>query len=402
MKRRNTITALLFLALTAGGFVLLLTSFFGREGSFESLLKTFAKDRDVTAFLAGAETAVNQDLDRDHLFIQIYGGIQRLTGRRMVEDAVDENTVVKLATGALNFVKPDSTAQPAESVDDNAAATAKLARDLEKQKIPYLFVLAPQKIQRGQDLLPVGMAENGNTTADAFLEGLDQWGTSYVDLRPLLESNGIYSGWFFNTDHHWKPEAAFFAWQNLAQVLDHNYGFTTPAALTDPANWSTTVLDDFFLGSQGKRVGSLYAGVDDFTIYTPKFETNLTYTSVDGGFDRTGPFNQSVCFPERVEEKDWFNGNPYTYYSGGDYGMATMTNHNNPDGPKVVLLRESFSCALAPFLALSCSELTTIDLRQFQGDLLETIEGLEPDLVMTLYAASTTGLENMFAFDGTE
>ena len=399
MKRRNTITALLFLALTAGGFVLLLTSFFGREGSFESLLKTFAKDRDVTAFLAGAETAVNQDMDRDHLFIQIYGGIQRLTGRRMVEDA---NTVVKLATGALNFVKPDSTAQPAESVDDNAAATAKLARDLEKQKIPYLFVLAPQKIQRGQDLLPVGMAENGNTTADAFLEGLDQWGTSYVDLRPLFESNGIYSGWFFNTDHHWKPEAAFFAWQNLAQVLDHNYGFTTPAALTDPANWSTTVLDDFFLGSQGKRVGSLYAGVDDFTIYTPKFETNLTYTSVDGGFDRTGPFNQSVCFPERVEEKDWFNGNPYTYYSGGDYGMATMTNHNNPDGPKVVLLRESFSCALAPFLALSCSELTTIDLRQFQGDLLETIEGLEPDLVMTLYAASTTGLENMFAFDGTE
>ena len=89
-------------------------------------------------------------------------------------------------------------------------------------------------------------------------------------------------------------------------------------------------------------------------------------------------------------------------YSGGDYGMATMTNHNNPDGPKVVLLRESFSCALAPFLALSCSELTTIDLRQFQGDLLETIEGLEPDLVMTLYAASTTGLEHMFAFDGTE
>ena len=391
MKRRNTITALLFLALTAGGFVLLLTSFFGREGSFESLLKTFAKDRDVTAFLAGAETAVNQDLDRDHLFIQIYGGIQRLTGRRMVEDAVDENTVVKLATGALNFVKPDSTAQPAESVDDNAAATAKLARDLEKQKI-----------QRGTQMLPTGLMEFGNVCADTFQAELEALDVPYVDLRPMFESNGIYSGWFFNTDHHWKPEAAFFAWQNLAQVLDHNYGFTTPAALTDPANWSTTVLDDFFLGSQGKRVGSLYAGVDDFTIYTPKFETNLTYTSVDGGFDRTGPFNQSVCFPERVEEKDWFNGNPYTYYSGGDYGMATMTNHNNPDGPKVVLLRESFSCALAPFLALSCSELTTIDLRQFQGDLLETIEGLEPDLVMTLYAASTTGLENMFAFDGTE
>ena len=402
MRRRNTITAVVFLLAVAAGFVLLATSFFGGEGKFEALLKTFVRDRDVMAFVDGAETAVNQDLDRDHLFIQLYGGIQRLTGRRMVEDAVDENTVVKLSTGALNFVKPDSTAQPAESVEANAAATAQFAWDLDDLDIPYLFVMAPQKIQRGQDLLPVGMAENGNSTADAFLKELDRWGTSYFDLRPLFESNGIYSSWFFNTDHHWKPEAAFFAWQNLDQLLDHNYGFVTRSYLTDPANWSTTVLEDFFLGSQGKRVGSLYAGVDDFTIYTPKFETHLTYASADGGFERTGPFNQSVCFTERVEQMDWFNGNPYTYYSGGDYGMATMTNHNNPNGPKIVLLRESFSCALAPFLALSCSELTTIDLRYYQGDLLETIEGLEPDLVMTMYAASSTGLENMFAFEGTE
>ena len=82
--------------------------------------------------------------------------------------------------------------------------------------------------------------------------------------------------------------------------------------------------------------------------------------------------------------------------------MATMVNHNNPKGPKVVLLRESFSCALAPFLALSCSELTTIDLRYFSGDLMDTIRELEPDLVLTLYTASSTGLDNMFNFDTTE
>jgi len=402
MKRRYTITAVLFLLMAAGGFFMLATSFFGGEGNLEALLKSFAKDKDVTTFLAGAETAVNQDLDRDHLFIQFYGGVQRLTGRRMVEDAVEENTVVKLDTGALNFVKPNSTAEPAESVEANAAATADFADQLAELDIPYLFVMAPQKIQRGQDLLPVGMEENGNSTADAFLEELDRWDVSSFDLRPLFESNGIYSGWFFNTDHHWKPEAAFFAWQNLAKLLDDRYGFVTSPTLTDPANWSTTVLDDYFLGSQGKRVGSLYAGVDDFTIYTPKFKTELTYSSPDGGFERTGSFNQSVCFPERVAKKDWFNGNPYTYYSGGDYGLATMTNHKNPKGPKIVLLRESFSCALAPFLALSCSELTTIDLRYYQGDLMDTIESLEPDLVITMYAARSTGLKNMFAFNGTE
>ena len=246
------------------------------------------------------------------------------------------------------------------------------------------------------------MEENGNASADAFLAELDRQGTDYVDLRPLFENNGIYSSWFFKTDHHWKPEAAFFAWQELAGVLEDRYGFRTDPALTSPANWSTQVLEDFFLGSQGKRVGSLYAGVDDITLYTPKFDTNLTYACPAYGFTRTGPFNQSVCFPERVEEQDWFNGNPYTYYAGGDYPLATITNHNNPDGPRVVMLRDSFACALTPFLALSCSELVTIDLRYFEGDLLDTIGSYDPDLVLTLYTASTTGLENMFQFDKTE
>ena len=402
MRRRNTITAVVFLLAVAAGFVLLLTSFFGGEGKFETLLKSFVRERDVMAFVDGAESAVNQDLDRDHLFIQLYGGVQRLSGRRIVEDAVSENTVVKLSNGALNFVNLQADSQAGDAVERNAAATAAFAQELQLLDIPYLYLCAPQKIQRNVQMLPEPLAESGNASADAFLAELDRQGTDYVDLRPLFENNGIYSSWFFKTDHHWKPEAAFFAWQELAGVLEDRYGFRTDPALTSPASWSTQVLEDFFLGSQGKRVGSLYAGVDDITLYTPKFDTNLTYACPAYGFTRTGPFNQSVCFPERVEEQDWFNGNPYTYYAGGDYPLATITNHNNPDGPRVVMLRDSFACALTPFLALSCSELVTIDLRYFEGDLLDTIGSYDPDLVLTLYTASTTGLENMFQFDKTE
>ena len=403
MKRRNTITALLFLLLTAAGLTLVLTAFVGGEGKLEGLLKSAVRERDPGAVLSEAESAVNSDLDRDNLFIQLYGGVQRLSGRRVIQDMVAGNTVAKLSTGALNFVNLGTAGQvDQEAVGRRAQATAELAAKLEVRGIPYLYIAAPQKIQRGAELLPRGLEESGNATCDAYLAELDRLGVDYLDLRPVFESNGIYSNWFFRTDHHWKPEAAFFAWQYLSGELDLRYGYETPSILTNPNNWSTRVLDDFFLGSQGKRVGSLYAGVDDFTIYTPKFDTNLTYTNSDGSFDRSGPFAQSVCFPERAEERDWFNGNPYTYYSGGDYAMATMVNHNNPKGPKVVLLRESFSCALAPFLALSCSELTTIDLRYFSGDLMDTIRELEPDLVLTLYTASSTGLDNMFNFDTTE
>ena len=399
MTRRNTITAILFLALTAAGLALLASSFFGGNGSLENLLKSTLRTRDAGALLAGAETAVNEDLDRDHWFIQLYGGVQRLSGRRLIQDTVGGNTVARLSNGTLNFVNLDSPTVPGEDVAARAENTAELARALRAQGIPYLYVAAPQKLQRGVQLLPEGVTEGGNAYCDAYLENLSRLGVDYLDLRPAFEGNGIYSSWFFRTDHHWKPEAAFFAWQELAGVLEDRYGFRTDPALTSPASWSTQVLEDFSGISVGQLPGAVYAGVDDFTIYTPKFATDLTYANADGSFTRTGPFERSVCFPERVEARDWFGGNPYTYYSGGDYGLATMTNHKNPEGPRVVLIRESFSCALAPFLALSCSELTTIDLRHFSGDLMDTISALEPDLVLTLYTASTTGLDNMFAFD---
>lgn len=402
MKRRNTMTAAVFLLAVAAGFLLLATSFFGGEGKLEALLKAFVQNRDVMAFVDGAESAVNGDLDRDHLFIQLYGGVQRLSGRRVVEDAVGENTVVRLSTGGLNFVDLQAAPGVGPQVAENAAATAAFSQDLEALGIPYLYVNAPQKLQRGEALLPTGVEEYGNESADAFLEELERQGTDYVDLRPLFEENGIYSNWFFRTDHHWKPEAAFFAWQALTDELEERYGLDADPALTDPANWDTRVLEHFFLGSQGKRVGSLYAGADDITLYTPKFDSELTYSCPAYGFTRTGPFETSVCFPERVAQQDWFNGNPYTYYAGGDYPIATITNHKNPDGPRVVLLRDSFACALTPFLALSCSELTTIDLRYFEGDLLDTIAGLEPDIALTLYTASTTRLDNLFQYEHTE
>ena len=73
----------LSLLLTAAGLVLLATSFFGGEGKLETLLKSTLRTRDVSAFLEGAESAANSDLDRDHLFIQLYGGVQMLSGRRV-------------------------------------------------------------------------------------------------------------------------------------------------------------------------------------------------------------------------------------------------------------------------------------------------------------------------------
>ena len=56
MKRRDTITALLLLLLTAVGLVLVAASFLGGEGKLETLLKTTVRERDPMVLLEGAES----------------------------------------------------------------------------------------------------------------------------------------------------------------------------------------------------------------------------------------------------------------------------------------------------------------------------------------------------------
>ncbi len=399
MKRKETMTAVLFLGGLVAGLVLLASAFFGQSGHLETALRALIRDPGtLPAFLVSAEGAANQDLDRSHAFIQLYGGIQLLTGRRVVVDMADPDyTVCKLNDGTLAFQNLDTA--PTDQTG-HAQALVDL-RDFMSQRynVPLLYIQAPQKIQGGD--LPKGMENYGNQNADQLLDLLAQNGVDTLDLRPgLLEAEKVPGAppFFFRTDHHWTPEAGFAGYQILSRELERRYGYTAEAQFLDRNQYDIQTYQDWFLGSQGKRVGTLYAGLDSLDFWSPKFETSFTYTA-DGFFEeRNGSFDQTLLFPERLEPKDYFAGNPYTLYSGGDYPLGRMRNHLNPDGPRILLIRDSFSCAMAPFLALQCGELMTMDMRYFKDDLAAYLDWLQPDLVMVMYSASATRLDHMYPF----
>lgn len=392
MKRPGSLTAAVFLLLLAGLFAYSVPRLPDIAVSVQSSAAEAAPGAELSAAAAETESALSDALDRQHLFIQAYGGFQRLLGKRLVEDSQAAYNVAKLDDGALNFVS-DSAVKA--DVSPQAQALDALSQTLAADGIPVLYVQAPQKISRSGGL-PEGLSDYGNEEADQLLSFLTR--TDTLDLRDVFEAQPDYSALFFRTDHHWRPEGALLALQTLQGVLEQDYGVSLDPAFFDPASYTVETLPDFFLGSQGKRVGTLYAGTDDFPVFTPNFPTSFTFDVPAWNVHRSGDWNASVCFPERVAQKDYFGGNPYTYYAGGDYPLTTIVNQAAPEGPHLLLVRDSFSCALTPFLAAACGRLDLIDLRYFDGSVAQYAQETDPDLVLVMYTCGTVRKDEFFQF----
>lgn len=369
-------------------------------GHFTSLSDQFASsaskmESDLTA---GLESYSN--------LIDLFGAYQSLSGRTFVEDMESSYSVARLSgTDSVSFVNQVDLS----AVSSYVASLTRLQSALAEKDIPLLYVQAPGKLSDDRQLLPYGVENNTNQASDLLLQGLSDAGIDTLDLRQsLLSAGGNWYDWFYRTDHHWTPQAAFVAFRDIAKKLEDYYQ-ATPASYStrrtriqveekylNPANYNVTTLPNYFLGSQGKRVGAVYSGVDDFDLVTPVFPTLMRYSY--SGTNRYGSAEESILFPERVAEKNLYNANPYTYYSGGDCAAAQVTNYYNPSGAKVLILRDSFACAITPYFAYACSQVTTVDLRYYSGDLLSYMGWVNPDVVIVLYSPSVFSNDVFFHF----
>jgi hypothetical protein len=96
---------------------------------------------------------------------------------------------------------------------------------------------------------------------------------------------------------HWKPESGFWATGLICEELSSRYGFEYNEYYTDINNYNLKVYEDWFLGTEGKKVGRYFTarGVDDITLITPKFETSMVEKQPMKNQTRSGSFEETVC-----------------------------------------------------------------------------------------------------------
>ncbi len=346
------------------------------------------------ALRTGGDTALAESRFNDFLpgkegWVTLNGGVQRLLGRREV------NQRYRLENGQMTYVIPELDMEPI------ARNTAAFARALEERDIPFLYVNLLFKVDEQDKQLPPGVEDYSNENADRFLAILRREGVDCLDLRELERAEGLdHYSLFFPSDHHWTPETGLWASARIAAALaEREPSLAADLSLMDPANYDRDVREGIFLGSHGRRVGEWYIGADDLSILTPRFETRLRFSVPELELVREGSFAETMLFPEKLEQTDRMRSAAYDVYTGGEYGLLRVENLLGGNGQRLLVLQDSFSLVLIPFFSLGYERVDYLDLRLWDGDLLSYIDETAPDMVLVLYNPGALEDNNTVMFE---
>lgn len=338
----------------------------------------------VKGMINGFETGINDVVFLKGPIINLYGYIQKLINKKVINDISELNTVYKLDNGQLTFLSIYN------QVNGFYTKTIKFKSFLENFSIPLLYIQAPYKTNKYNNQLPYNIEDSPNIMADEYLKKIKKSNISLIDLREEIHNSNLdYKEIFFNTDHHWKPETGLWASKLIANEISYRYNFSINPDRLNKNNYKTVTLKQFFLGSQGKRVGINYSGIDDFSIITPKFKTEYVLINTQKNSIRKGDYKSTLLFDENLSSKDKFSSFSYSYYLGNDSALLILKNLKAPNQKKILLLRDSFSAVIAPFLIETCSQIDIIDLRTYkEKTIVNYVKESKPDLVIMLYNPS--------------
>ncbi|MCR5256366.1 MAG: hypothetical protein K6D96_10670 [Acetatifactor sp.] len=285
---------------------------------------------------------------------------------------------------------------------DNVEKTVDLSRKLSDKNIPFLYVQVPYEIDMNDDE-PILKTEHSDDVANEFLQRIRAEGVECLDLRAYIATEyPDYYEAFFRTDHHWKSETAFSAMGWISEYMeDRIFHESVPGEYKDPASYETEIIEDSFLGANGRRTGKNYAGLDDFTVLTPKFETSLTLCD-DNGELKTGSFDEVLLYREYLDSDSLYENSMYDVYTGLDRDYFKIINNEPVIDKKIFVVKDSFSRPVIAFMSTIYREIVAVDVRYNDPEkesLYEIIDREDPDVVLMMYNPYMLGTEEGFDFE---
>lgn len=177
-----------------------------------------------------------------------------------------------------------------------------------------------------------------------------------IHLNQLLSEEDYYF-----TDSHWRQDKI----TDIAEYIAKSMG-------TDiPDNYEKVELDIPFYGVYAGQ-SALKCEPDTITYLTNDIIDNLEVEGANGIYD-----------VKKANGKD-----TYEFFLSGNQPLVKIRNTQNTSGKKLIVFRDSFASSLMPLLAQGYSEVTMIDLRYMNSQLLEQFVDFSDAQVLFLYSSN--------------
>lgn len=342
------------------------------------------------------EKELNENILWKMDIVEFNGLFEKIINKKFISGS---DNVVALENGYLTYLYEDV---PKEQLDANAKHVIETNNYLQEKNIDFLYVQLPHKINKydvNNNLQ--GYKDYSNKNADEFLSILEKNNVETLDLRENMNdmfSNEEYLSLFYKTDHHWLPTTGLWALKEIGTKLNNEYNFDINIDTFNIENYDMKKYERIFLGSQGRKVTLGYIEPEDFELYTPKSQVNFHVFIPDMGVDKTGNLVDTFFDLSQISRVDYYRLNPYVVYGYGDQPFTKIDNLEKENGKKILIIKDSYSNCLLPFLSQEVNEITAIDWRLFNGSIKSYIEKENPDMVLMMYVPSAYTYEkkNMF------
>lgn len=273
----------------------------------------------------------------------------------------ENNDVHLCENGTLieGFKRPENSV-----LDSNMSALNTLVGNTDAK---VYFALIPDKSDLYASLLPKNAPNDSEKEVIDYCYG--QSNATNVDMYSAISAHkDEYI--FYRTDHHWTSLGAYYGLSALAESM----GLPCPAldSYTD-----RHVVSEEFYGTTWSSSGFSWVDPDTMEIFVNAPES-LKVTSYPQG----SPVEGKLYDFSFLEKKD-----KYSMFMGGNCPMHVIET-GNEDKPSLLILRDSYTDSLIPFLLDDFSEIHVLDLRYYHASLKAYIEQNDFDNVLVCYSVS--------------
>ena len=304
-------------------------------------------------FMEDTEDYVNDQIIGRDFWVALKAWSERLTGKQ-------ENNGVYFAKEDTLINRLD-TPDP-ELLEENAGYVNALVDNVD---VPVYFGIIPSAAEIWADRLPAGAPTADEQSIIDRLYNAVQ--THTVDLSSVLVAHHGEE-LYYRTDHHWTSLGAYYGYAALMDAMG------LEAAPLDESR-KVTVSEDFY-GTLYSSSGVRWLPPDHIDRYIS--DEGVTVTAYPDGTPQPG----SLYVDSFLSEKD-----KYSSFLGGNKPLCVIeTEHTG--APKVLVIRDSYTDSLAPFLTQNFSEIHLFDPRMNLTSVKDYVEQNEIDSVVVLYSIS--------------